>query len=457
MKKINFVLLLLIGMTSCDKYLDVIPKGKFIPQTVADFEDLSSNPSYGSSGYGLLERLSDGIYMPEVFVKSSFNTSSAKTYMWSESFYLNTESDNGWDPNYANIFNANIILQNVSKLPTAEKERVAQIEGDAYCNRAYAYLNLILLYAPTYQEAAAATDLGVPLVTAPDLEAKPTRASSKEVYDFILNDLKKAEQLLPDQAKNNYRNDKKTAWAILARTYLNMGDYSQALNYAQKALAVKSTLIDYNTWSFVNPAKPHGGTTNRPLPQNDNERIAYRVTSFGSALTNTCISPDLLAIVDKNDLRFKFFWSNLDANGKLTTEPYPLYIRNDLNFNIGVPEMMLIVAECQARLGKISEPLTSLNKLREKRFAPGDFKSLAATTAEEVLKLVIRERQIELFGKGLRWFDMKRLDKDPLFKKDYKRANTEGNYVLPQGSLRFVCQIPAKVLLMNSNMVPNPR
>ncbi|WP_257092322.1 RagB/SusD family nutrient uptake outer membrane protein [Sphingobacterium sp. E70] len=128
--------------------MDIIPKGKFIPETVDDFEDLSGNPSYSSSGYALLERLSDGIYMPESYVKSGFNTSSSKTYMWAESFYVNPEPDNGWDPNYANIFNANIILQNIPKLPANEKTRIDQIKGDAYCNRGSAYLNLILLYAP---------------------------------------------------------------------------------------------------------------------------------------------------------------------------------------------------------------------------------------------------------------------------------------------------------------------
>ncbi len=456
-KKISSLILLLVSLSSCNKYLDIIPKGKFIPETVDDFEDLSANPSYSSSGYALLERLSDGIYMPESYVKSGFNTSSSKTYMWAESFYVNPEPDNGWDPNYANIFNANIILQNIPKLPANEKTRIDQIKGDAYCNRGSAYLNLILLYAPVYQASTVASDLGVPILTEPDLEAKPKRASSKEVYDFILNDLTQAEQLLPEQAEHILRNDKKTAQAILARTYLQMGNYVEALAYAQKVLAVKSTLIDYNTWSFVNPARPHGGTTNRPLPQNDSERIAYRTTSFGTALTNTCISPDLLAIVNKNDLRFKFFWSNLENNGKPTTEPYPVYIRSELNFNIGVPEMMLIAAECQARLGKVNEALSYLNKLREKRFAPSDFKALQTATAEAALKLVIQERQIELFGRGQRWFDMKRLDKDPLFKKDYKRANMEGSYTLKQGSPKFVCQIPPKVLLMNSNIVPNPR
>jgi len=456
-KKISSFILLLASLTSCNKYLEIIPKGKFIPETVADFEDLSANPSYSSSEYALLERMSDGIYMPDTYVKSGFNTSSSKTYIWAESFYVNPETDNGWDPNYANIFNANIILQNIPKLPANEKVRIDQIKGDAYCNRASAYLNLILLYAPVYQESRATSDLGVPILTEPDLEAKPKRASSKEVYDFILNDLIQAEQLLPDQAKNIYRNDKKTAQAILARIYLQMGNYVEALAYAQKVLMTKSTLLDYNTWSFINPTRPHSGITNRPLPQDDSERIAYRTTSFGSALINTCISPDLLAGLDKKDLRFKFFWSELESNGKPTKEPYPVYIKYDLNFNIGVPEMMLIAAECQARLGKVNEALSYLNKLREKRFTPTDFKTLQAATAETALKLVIQERQIELFGRGQRWFDMKRLDKDPLFKKDYKRANIEGSYTLKQGSPKFVCQIPPKVLLMNSNIVPNPR
>lgn len=457
MKKIFTLLVISASLVGCQDYLDVIPKGKFIPKTLQDFEELSANPSYASSGYALVERQSDGIYLSDAQINGSINTSNSKTYMWASDFYLNTENDNGWNPMYNNIYNANIILEHIPNFSSEPQDRVNVVKGDALCNRAFAYSNLILLYAPVYNAQTAAQDLGVPLLTVPDLEAKPSRATVKEVYDLILRDFQEAIPLLPLEGKNVYRNHQNGAKAMLARVYLQMGNYSEALRLANEVLQVKSTLVDYNTFSFVNPARPHGGITNKPKPEADPEAFAYRITNAGTALTGSCISPELLQLIDKKDLRFKFGWSNLEFSGTVTKEPYPVYLRSELNYNIGVPEMMLIAAECYARSGKTSEALTLLNNLRKKRFAPADYKPLTASAAEDALKLVINERRIELFGKGLRWLDMKRLDKDPLFAQSYKRVNTGGDYTLEKGSLKFVQQIPAKVLLMNPNMVPNPR
>src|SRR5690606_27846945 len=151
---------------------------------------------------------------------------------------------------------------------------------------------------------------------------------------------------------------------------------------------------------------------------------------FGTMFNTSFVDPHLVNQLDRKDLPLKFSRSKTDRTGVPVKEPYPQYINADLNYNIAVPEMMLIVAECHARLNQKDQALKLLNTLRKKRFALEDFKELQAATAEDALKLVIKERRMELFGKGLRWFDMKRLDKDPRFAKTYKRANTEHNYTL---------------------------
>lgn len=457
MKKIFFALLLAGSMSSCQDYLNVQPKGVFIPKTMQDYEELSSNPSYKSNGNAYLERLSDGIFLPDANVKSGMNSASSKTYIWAAEFYKNTEADGAWNGNYNNIYNANIILQELDGIPDGTVERKNIVKGNALCNRAYAYLNLVLLYAPYYTESTAATDLAVPLVIVPDLEAKSKRATVKEVYDLILSDLTEALPLLPEKGKNVYRNSKAAAYGILARLYLNIGDYEKAAANATEALKYNTNLFDYNTVSFQNPDRPFLGWASRALPYEHVEMLGYFATSFGSILTNTYISPDLLQVVDPKDLRLKFGWSPSDRQGVPVKEPYPIYINTDLNYNIAVPEMMLIVAEADARAGRVDQALAQLNTLRKKRFAPADYKDLTAANKDEALKLVINERRIELFGKGLRWFDMKRLDKDPMFAKTYTRANTYQEFKLEKGSPNFVSQIPANVMLLNPNILPNPR
>ncbi|SKC01654.1 SusD family protein [Sphingobacterium nematocida] len=457
MKKIFFALLIAGSLTGCQEYLNVQPKGPFIPKTMQDYEELSSNPSYKSNSNAYLERLSDGIFIADANVKSGMNSASSKTYIWAAEYYKNTEADGAWNGNYNNIYNTNIILQELDGIPDGTVERKNIVKGNALCNRAYAYLNLVLLYAPYYNEATAAKDLAVPLVTTPDLETKSKRATVKEVYDFILSDLTEALPLLPEKGKNVYRNSKATAHGILARLYLNIGDYDKAAANAAEALKYNTNLFDYNTVSFQNPSRPFLGWATRELPYQHTEMLGYFTTSFGSVLTSTHISPDLLAVVNEKDLRLKFGWSPSDRQGVPVKEPYPIYINTDLNYNIAVPEMMLIVAEADARANRTSQALAQLNTLRKKRFAPADYKDLTAVDKDEALKLVINERRIELFGKGLRWFDMKRLDKDPMFAKTYTRANTYEEFKLEKGSPNFVSQIPANVMLLNPNILPNPR
>lgn len=457
MRKIFFAISLAASFTSCQDYLNVQPKEFFIPKTMQDYEELSSNPSYKSNSNAYLERLSDGIFIADANVKAGINSVTSKTYIWAPEYYLDTETDGAWNGHYNNIYNANVILNDLKNIVDGTEQRKNILKGNALCNRAYAYLDLVLLYAPYYNSATAAADLAVPLVTVPDLEAKSKRATVKEIYDLILSDLTEALPLLPEKAQNAYRNSKATAYAILARLYLNMGEYEKAAVNASEALKYNTTLFDYNTLRFKDPAKPALGWAEVPVQYEHPEILSYFATSFGSILTNSYISPDLLQVVDPKDLRLKFGWSPSDRQGVPVKEPYPIYINAEINYNIAVPEMMLIIAEADARANRVSQALTHLNTLRKKRFAPVDYKDLTAADKDEVLKLVINERRIELFGKGLRWYDMKRLDKDPMFAKTYTRANTYQEFKLEKGSPNFVSQIPAKVILLNPNILPNPR
>lgn len=444
-------------LTACSDFLDVTPKGMFIPKTLTDYEELSSNPSFSSGANALVERMSDGIYLDDQYVKSGINSSSSKSYMWADEFYLETESDGGWDAMYNNIYNANVILSELGNIESNETERLNHIKGDALFNRSYAYWSLISTYAPHYSAETASQDLGVPLLTVPDLEATPDRASVASVYSLILQDLEEAADLLPQKAQNVYRKHKGAAWALLARVHLSMSNYGKAKEYALQALNTNDRLLDYNTLSFKDPERPHSGIDNKPLEYEHPEMIIYMSTGFGTILSNSCISPELMDIIDTEDLRYQLGWTQYERSGQLTDLPYPLYVSSDLNYNISVSEMMLIVAEAEARAGNTGKALQEINKLRKYRFSPNDYRELSASNAPEALKLVINERRIELFGKGLRWFDMKRLDQDPLFSRDYQRANEMDLFELKKGSPNFVVQIPAKIRLINPNILPNPR
>lgn len=67
-------------------------------------------------------------------------------------------------------------------------------------------------------------------------------------------------------------------------------------------------------------------------------------------------------------------------------------------------DMMLLYAEILAEEGDIKGALSYVNKIRQRAGCD----PATASTAEEALKMVKRERRIELAGEGVRWFDMVR-------------------------------------------------
>ena len=75
-------------------------------------------------------------------------------------------------------------------------------------------------------------------------------------------------------------------------------------------------------------------------------------------------------------------------------------------------------------------------------------------TNEDLLKRILEERRLETaFDAGLRWFDLRRLGK-PEIRHAYKNGT---EYVLKQGDLRYVLQIPISEQNASPNMPLNPR
>lgn len=163
-----------------------------------------------------------------------------------------------WSTNYSGIKNYNIFIaaaDNVSEELVANA-RVAK--GEAFFLRAASYLNLARHFGNAWSAATAATDLCVPLVTVYDQQAKPARATVKEVYDQIKSDLDSAAVCLAGVA-GKVRADRPTIDAVnalYARYFLDTHDYAKAAEYAHKLIdAGKYTLASTAaemTAEFVN-------------------------------------------------------------------------------------------------------------------------------------------------------------------------------------------------------------
>ena len=191
-------------------------------------------------------------------------------YYWFGSYYQNSSQGSDyiwcaffWNQYYKWIKLVNEIINVVGEVDKDTSKEARNIAGQAYAYRALYYLDLARLYEPKPNKILPADNvLGktVPIIkeNTTEEEAKNNpRAPREEMYQFILSDLKKAEEYLKD-GMNSYTAPGLTAvYGLYARAYLELGAtyaelgnpstwdmtseeaYGQAARYARKAIDMK--------------------------------------------------------------------------------------------------------------------------------------------------------------------------------------------------------------------------
>lgn len=330
------------------------------------------------------------------------------------------------------------------------------MEGEARVHRAFTYLTLVNEYAAHYNPATAATDPGVPLVTKPDINALPGRASVQEVYTLIEQDLLQAVNVLADKSTYTYRPGKAAAYGMLARMYLYMGNWQKTYEYANKALQLNNFSYDYNTFSWKVPAKKSGliGYPSASVDIKDIVFLKY-LRSVGGFQFNFLFSATQMNLFKEGDLRMEFGSTTLGYYGETLPAPGILETGSIYNYNrtgITNGELLVTRAEAQARLGNTAAALDDLNYLRRKRFTPATYADLTAGTPAAAVDLALNERRIELAFIGLRLTDIKRLNLE-----GRNISVQHGDKILKAGDPRFVLPIAQKILDLNPNIKQNQR
>src|SRR5690606_15911900 len=155
---------------------------------------------------------------------------------------------NDWQACYKAVYAFNTVLDALSTIPKDRHNQAKwdNVKGQALALRAYRFFDALTVWSLPYDANTAANDLGIPLRLTGDFNIPSKRATVKEGYEQVLADLKEASSLLPINNINAARPSKAMAYGLLARVYLSMRNYEQAMNYADTCLQLQSILIDYN-------------------------------------------------------------------------------------------------------------------------------------------------------------------------------------------------------------------
>lgn len=140
-----------------------------------------------------------------------------------------------WTYYYGWIKNCNTVLDLAGAEPDEEHATGA---GIAYAMRAMFYMDLVRMYAPeTYARNQNAETVPIVRETLGLAESTENpRATNKEMFEFILSDLDKAETLLAGYKRaDKFTPDQSVVYGLKARAYLTMEDWANAEKYAKLA------------------------------------------------------------------------------------------------------------------------------------------------------------------------------------------------------------------------------
>jgi len=431
-------LLLSIAFSSCKKgWLEANPdQSMIVPKNLEDFQALLDNTRQTfnvNQACGLAEIASGDFYIQYNSWQSLFTVQEKSAYIWAptNNFY-NAEPSLDWENSYVRILNSNVILNGIKKIkpPIGQQKEWNNILGSALFFRAFDFFNLAQEYCGAYTQTTANSELGLPLRLDYDVNIQLQRSNLQQTYDQIIKDLKSAEPLLGTTPLFKTRPSKQAVFALLARTYLAMEDYKLAGLYADSALQIQSGLVDYKT---LNPNAAY------PI-QRFNPEVIFQ-SSFTYGIFNASrliVDPTLLDNYAENDYRRKIFFKN-NTNGTAT---YKGSYNGDKNLfgGLATDELFLIRAESNAREGKTAIALEDLNHLLKSRH-DHTHTDINTNNAEEALKYIIKERRKELVYRGLRWQDLRRLNKDNRFSVTLTRVLNNQTYTLLPNDKRYVFPI----------------
>jgi hypothetical protein len=427
-----------------------------VPNSLNVLQELLDNSNVMNISPALGELSADNYYFL-YDTWAGLDTKESNAYIWAPDLYDGQGLVTDWDIPYQQVFYANTVLQGLAGIPpdSTDQPEWNMLEGWALFSRAFAFYNITQLFAKPYDSTTAATDPGIPIRLSPDINAKTTRASMQTTYEQILSDLNLAEGLLPAAIplSNLNRPSKLAAQALFARIYLSIGDYVDAGKYADSVLTAYSYLLDYNTPGIGGPI---------PFPENVPE-ILYQSNFVqpgngnileGLICPGCIVDTNLIASYDSKDLRrtIYYFQEGTDTftlKGGYSGSIFPFT-------GLATDELYLIRAECNARAGQTTIALNDLDSLLTHRWKTGTYTPYPIKNAGEALDTILLERRKELTFRGLRWSDLRRLNREGWNITLYRNINGQSYSLLPSDSNLYTLAIPPDVIQF-SHIQQNPR
>lgn len=396
-----------------------------------------------------------------------------------------------WNDMYSIVYASNNVISGVDRATTNPTEQFYLAQGLAA--RAFSYWVMAQLYQFNYKGNESKPC--VPLITEKNMEeagkSGAPRATVQAVYTQINEDLTEAIDLLVQAEKAKVtRKDRRyislaVAYGLSARVQLTTHNYEAAATAADNAIeAAKNENIAPTSieaaakpafWNSMEPNWMWGvivsetdlvvtsGIVNWPSHMGS---LNYGYANFSGGRQ---INKELYDKIPDTDAR-RGWWLGSDLKSKnLSTEqqammtdygyaaytqvkfaPYNNTLENSVNANdiplMRIEEMYLIKAEAEAMSGKDGKKtlVDFITSYRNKEYT---------YNGSDVQEEVFFQRRIELWGEGMNWFDLMRLNKG-VDRRGGGYPNSTMVFNIPANDAVMLWPIPESELQANQALSP---
>jgi hypothetical protein len=471
---------------SCNKsFLNKIPESSLttgnFPQSAVDAESELTGAYdwmvfytnfYQYDNYMNTDGKSDNCY-----VNSDNVTAEQPLEYFSTVTSANTNIQRDWQELYNDIRADNAVLDDVPNItdPALTSARKAMILGEARFLRAEHYYWLVTEWG------------GCPIILSVTNggNLSPARNTVPEVYAQIIADLKSADSVLQATPYNGQLGRATTgaAEALLAKTYAQMGDYTNCLAYCNK-------VISSGTYSLVPNFADLWGVANKNNAESifelQTNAIAYGFFGFqifdfvstdGFPKRDIASANLIAAYKAEGDSGVRYQttinWQIPGAafvmppNAWDPSQPIPFmnkypdaggYNSPDNIVLIRLADIILLAAEANNQLGNTTDAAALLNQIRTRAGLP----NTTATTQGALAIAILNERQLELVFECSRWNDLLRADANGIINivnlmgTQVDSHGTNLNYNMNPDKYQYIFPVPQEDLQLNKNLTQNP-
>lgn len=410
-KKVIYLWMLAVGLSSCGHFLDIKPYDKTIPETAEDFsaiihEMCNEIDNAEANTVGVKYAIEGvGAYTNECYCDNLETNLTEYPIGGMLRTYIGElcSGSSTYKSIYATIARSNIVIDNLKG--DTETQEAKDILGTAYAFRGIGYYQLIRLFCPPV--GSADEQLGVPLVTEFDMEARPLRSTLEQTIAQAESDMKKAIDYNVQNELYFFTADVMKGY--LARLYFWCQRYKEAKELALELLqrypliegeAYKAMMTDYNAVAG---------------------NMLFRTGKLDKNFTtqNTYIAARPISIryiklfkEGEKDIRYNLFIGRMRKNKKV------------FSCNLRSAELALIAMESACHLGETEDALSLLNDFRKHRiedYTPYTMETLPAVDTEDriqedaqgklltpLLYAILCERRKEMYMEADRFFELKR-------------------------------------------------